>query len=591
MRLVRCMKLTFKSFTMLALAFIMLYTGFASANRPAGGSAALSQTLSAEELFTPEEREYISTRPAINAASINGAAPLSFSDEKGQIQGIFMLIMEKISEISGLAFNYSLYDSTADIMKNNPEIIYGITPSYSTGGILLSEPFLETKTILFMNSSVSPDSLGDKIYAAVKGSSSVDGINEENIKYYDNREDALNAVEKGDADYGYGNAFSVAYYSMLNNYKNVVTVPIGKETRKYCIGVLKGDEMLLSIFNKSIATIDQSEIQALILDVASRIDRNVTLDNVLDSYGTQIAAIALFVMSALLVSVISIVRVSNKLREQNTKYLVLSQISNEYIYEYFPRENYLKLSEKFKDIFNTPESMNEAIRILKDALSNRKNLLNSIIRIPMPDGKTKFFKAINSNICGHRGRTDCIIGKLIDVSDEIAEKEKLLVKSQTDGLTGLYNAATTRDLITARVGSRKDTEIDALILMDCDGFKSINDTYGHYVGNQVLEHIATNLKSSFKKTDILGRIGGDEFCVYLKDVPSVSFVQGKCLAISQQIKNAIKEEDVSVSIGISMVYKKEGYEDIFKKADMALYKAKSKGKSHVVIFDEEMNYQ
>ena len=70
----------------------------------------------------------------------------------------------------------------------------------------------------------------DKIYAAIKGCPSR-RIKPEKAIYFNTREEGLNAVEKGQADYGYGNAYSVAYYTLLNNYKNIVTVPQEKETR------------------------------------------------------------------------------------------------------------------------------------------------------------------------------------------------------------------------------------------------------------------------------------------------------------------------------------------------------------------------
>ncbi|NLC77082.1 MAG: GGDEF domain-containing protein [Clostridia bacterium] len=212
---------------------------------------------------------------------------------------------------------------------------------------------------------------------------------------------------------------------------------------------------------------------------------------------------------------------------------------------------------------------------------------DDIIRLLLPGGRTGAFKAINSYIYDPRGRTECIIGKLIDVSEEIAEKEELLIKSQIDEMTGLYNAATTRNLIIARLQQKENHITDAFILMDCDNFKNINDTQGHLAGNQALKHIAAVMKQTFRNTDILGRLGGDEFCVYMKDVPSVTFVNEKCRKLCTLIKNTAEDADLSVSIGIAMVGDIESYEAIFKKADAVLYLAKDRGKAQIIIYNSD----
>ncbi|NMA67673.1 MAG: GGDEF domain-containing protein, partial [Clostridiaceae bacterium] len=352
-------------------------------------------------------------------------------------------------------------------------------------------------------------------------------------------------------------------------------------------GVLSDDEVLLSIINKSLSLIDAKQMHTLILDVASHIDRKITLDAVFDNYGTEILITALIVLSILLFSVFSNIRVSNKLREQNRKYEVLSQISNEYLYEYFVKEKHLKLYDKFNELFNTQESIEEVVTILKNSFSNHNNdWLDNIIRLPLPDGKVGIFKVINTNIYDVKGRTECIIGKLIDVSAEVAEKEELLIKSQIDELTGLNNAATTKELIIERIELKQDHVTDAFILIDCDNFKEINDTHGHLVGNQVLEHIAMMMKQTYRKTDILGRVGGDEFCIYMKEIPSVTFVQKKSQKLSDLIRTTIDKMSFSISMGIVLICKKEPYEVIFKKADTALYQAKSKGKAQSIIYCE-----
>jgi diguanylate cyclase (GGDEF)-like protein len=351
---------------------------------------------------------------------------------------------------------------------------------------------------------------------------------------------------------------------------------------------MRDDKILLSIINKAIETIDEEQIQTIILDTVSHIERKVTLSMIMDAYGKEIIVTSILVVSILLFNIFSNVRTSNKLREQNKKYEVLSQISNEYIFEYYVKERNLKLSDKFKGLFVTPESYNEMSNILKEIFSNNiTDLSDNIIKLPLSDKRIGYFKAINTNILDQGGKTNYIIGKLVDVSEEVVEKEALLVKAQTDGLTGLYNATTTKYMIIDRLDTKKNHDIDALILMDCDGFKSINDTQGHLVGDGVLESVALSLKQTFRNTDIIGRIGGDEFCVYLKSIQSIDSVIGKCKQLDEYISRKFTNLDVSVSKGIALITQKEAYEDVFKKADTALYQAKSKGKSLTIVWEKQ----
>ena len=149
-------------------------------------------------------------------------------------------------------------------------------------------------------------------------------------------------------------------------------------------------------------------------------------------------------------------------------------------------------------------------------------------------------------------------------------------------MTGLYNASTAKERIIERLRSRGD-QLDAFLLMDCDKFKEINDTYGHLTGNQILEHLGRSLKLVFRSTDIIGRMGGDEFCVYIRDIPSHDFTQLKFQQLSSRIKNVIEDIDVSISAGVVLVRKAVAYDDLFEQADSALYQAKRMGGARMVL--------
>lgn len=545
-----------------------------------------NMTVEANSFLTKEEKAYIEKSPIIKAASLNGVAPIQYTDGNGEIQGISKRVIDKISDMTGLVFECKLYDSLDEISKSDYDILFGVSYNYAFPNMILSKPFLKSETILYTNSSSKIQQLDDKIYAAVKGSALPEGIKEENSIYYKTREESINAVENGQADYGYGNAYSVAFYTLQNGYKNIVSIPKGKESREYCIGFSNDDEILISIINKSLSEIDENQMQSIILDVISHIDRKITLSMVVNVYGKGIFIFIFFVIIILLISVISNVQANNKLRMQNKRHEALSEISNEYLYEYSAKRNHLELSEKCIQLFGTQETFNKTVCILKNILSNNNSESNtSEIKLPLDSGEMGVFKIISLVVLDEKGSLDSIIGKLIDISEEAAEKKVLVNKSQVDGLTGLYNAITTKELILDRINNRSKGKVDAFILLDLDFFKKINDEFGHLMGDKVLEHVGKNIKLTFRNTDIVGRIGGDEFCVYMKGIPSVSFVQIKC---QQLLKKLIYKENedvhVSISIGISLVNGDESYEDLFKMADEALYKAKENGRGQIVIF-------
>ncbi|NMA04324.1 MAG: GGDEF domain-containing protein [Clostridiales bacterium] len=129
--------------------------------------------------------------------------------------------------------------------------------------------------------------------------------------------------------------------------------------------------------------------------------------------------------------------------------------------------------------------------------------------------------------------------------------------------------------------------MDSLIIIDCDNFKDINDNYGHLKGDLALENISKGLRLTFRQTDIVGRIGGDEFCVYMHDIPSVDFVYSKCRQLVHNIQELNKEFQINVSIGIAILKKQSTYENLFKQADDALYRAKTNGRSQIIIYREK----
>ena len=170
-----------------------------------------------------------------------------------------------------------------------------------------------------------------------------------------------------------------------------------------------------------------------------------------------------------------------------------------------------------------------------------------------------------------------------DIDSQKTIQAKLKSEAERDLLTNLYNKITTQNLIEAYLLSEGATGTHAMILMDIDSFKIINDTIGHSEGDRILAMFADCMKQSFRDSDIISRVGGDEFLVFMKNINSIALVCDKLNKFLSAFKNKGIEMDIdirlSASIGIS-IFRKDGitYDELFKKADFALYKAKKTGK-------------
>ena len=178
-----------------------------------------------------------------------------------------------------------------------------------------------------------------------------------------------------------------------------------------------------------------------------------------------------------------------------------------------------------------------------------------------------------------------------DINEQKKIEFQLKNKAERDSLTGLYNRVTAEGFITKMLKEYEGTR-SAFLMLDLDDFKNINDLHGHYAGDFVLQSIADVLKSSFRSDDIVARMGGDEFCVFIKRIPSEKFLLRKAEEIAEGFEHiaykGIEENTISMSIGIAICPDHGNtFIQLYKKADYALYQAKALGKNRASIYTEE----
>ena len=160
--------------------------------------------------------------------------------------------------------------------------------------------------------------------------------------------------------------------------------------------------------------------------------------------------------------------------------------------------------------------------------------------------------------------------------------EHLTYGNQHDELTGLYNRSAYNLMRT-----ELDMSHNALLLVDVDKFKSINDTYGHDVGDLVLKRVAEVLTYSFRATDLVFRLGGDEFVIIMNNVDSSMrlVTQRKIEQANVMLQKPTNDlPPTSLSVGVAFGDRKNAEGDIFKDADTALYRMKEEGRCGCYIF-------
>ena len=181
---------------------------------------------------------------------------------------------------------------------------------------------------------------------------------------------------------------------------------------------------------------------------------------------------------------------------------------------------------------------------------------------------------------------------LRNTDSEHRKNDELRQKAERDSLTGLYNKGYVKELIQKALAVPETKK--ALLVLDMDGFKKINDNLGHLFGDAVISDMALTLTEVFSGADILGRVGGDEFVVCIREADDREQINALCEKLRNMLRRSFKYGDgkilnVSGSIGIVMSpeYGTQ-YDELFGYADTALYEAKQRGRDMHVFYTKEI---
>jgi len=305
-------------------------------------------------------------------------------------------------------------------------------------------------------------------------------------------------------------------------------------------------------------------------------------------------------------------RVQDALRDSEERYALAVRGANDGIWDWDLRTNKIYFSPRWKsmlgysedEIEDDPEEWFkyvhpddvEKIKIdISAHISKTTTHFENEYRIMHKDGEYRWMVSRGLAVWDHDGYATRIAGSQTDITDRKNAEQKLLHDAFYDSLTGLPNRALFTDRLNYAIerAKRREDYGFAVLFMDIDRFKDINDSLGHLMGDQLLKAIAKKLLSGIRATDTVARFGGDEFVILMDDVRDSS----NAIRVANWIQNEytspfnLKDHDVFVSTSIGIVLSTTGYqrpEDVLRDADIAMYSAKAKGKARYEIFEPGM---
>jgi diguanylate cyclase (GGDEF)-like protein/PAS domain S-box-containing protein len=305
-------------------------------------------------------------------------------------------------------------------------------------------------------------------------------------------------------------------------------------------------------------------------------------------------------------------RVENALRESEERYALAVRGANDGIWDWDLKTNRIYFSPRWKTMLGYAEdeigaSLNEWLnRVHPEDLEQLKIALRSHIegtaeqlenehRILHKDGSYRWMLCRGLTVRDANGAAYRLAGSQADITDRKYAEEKLLHDAFYDLLTGLPNRALFKDHLSLAVerAKRKPGFMFAVLFLDLDRFKDVNDSLGHSVGDELLIAVGRKLESRLRSTDTVARFGGDEFVILLDDIQEVN----NAVQVAQWVLSELSspfyfnQRAVYINASIGIVFSTIGYvrpEEVLRDADIAMYHAKATGKGRYEIFTPSM---
>lgn len=590
------------------------------------------------QFYTREEVEYVDSARTLRVAYEADRKPLSFTDEHGEFRGICREIFDRISELSGLRFEYvelPAGEISYDYLQSQHiDLITGVeynSANMNSRGIFMSRPYISSRKVMVSRPEFIYSPKENYKVAVIAGSKTLKSVLNEKypnmeIINYDTLDECLRALYMGEVDILLQNQYVVEGLVGKPIYNEFSVIPIDGLKDEHCFSTIVSlndaygmDEeestLVISILNKAIAQITDVEMDNIVMCATVENQYELDIFDFLYSYRFTIAM--LFILAVVILAVNAFVQKERKETEkhrreeerrnilQQKRYKTIIDSSQDLFYEIGLNGEGNISSEKIKKKFGweIPAEVDaldfaKAMEILHvhpdDEHVFRQSMLTEgegnydeqVLRLQKADGEYIWCRVSRTLLMDENGNLVSVLGKIVDVDEEVKEKTSLVRKTRTDLLTGLLNKQTfkkeVRDYLEVNSGIGA-----CFVFIDLDHFKDINDVFGHAIGDKVIKETAKKIQLLFANFDLVGRFGGDEFCVFVKEIPKDTLVDRLDFAIKKMEQEYQYESGtvkISASIGATYCFKqKVTYEELMDVADAAAYKAKDNGRNCYIL--------
>ena len=548
--------------------------------------------------LTQSEEEYLSSAGILRAGLLRDQPPFQYEKE-GASAGIAADLLELIAQKTGLSFEMVLMDSPEELYaaleKGDIDLIASTPYLYDlaqANAFSMTRPYLTSAYALLMRPALSEDSLAGKRMAVSLYNGYEGGIEGERVEC-GTMSECIEALMDGRADYTYVDGYMAQYYLNQGGYRNFKIVLQPEVSRQVSLAVSQQrDRTLLSILNKAILSIPDEEMEQFVYRNTSD-SFSLSLGVLVERYPwATLGAVGGFLSLVILFLLLMLYqrgRANRRMEMDLQKHLGVYEVSNDYYFEYDYHNDKLfyslpaSVGGEFKSrIMEVKPDTEEEQARRKDFIQLITGRPDGVIEIqgPLLSGEMHWQRITLKIIRDDRGVPAYSLGRINLIDEEKEEKQALLEKAQRDSLTWVYNAQSCRDKVVGMLKEKGDRSQGAMLMIDVDFFKSVNDRFGHPAGDAILRQVAQVLKSSFRAGDVVGRPGGDEFQVYMSRVQDLDVLKRKCEAILLQIhKLALPNgAPMTVSIGAALARDGDDYDALYRRADSALYRVKNTGR-------------
>lgn len=585
---------------------------------------------------TSEQRAYVESADVIKVGYTQGNVPLSYTDsETGEFAGITRDILDQIQELSGLRFEYvPLPEGNVDyqyLKENNIVITSDVTYNRwnrRAGKMVVTMPYDYMNKVMIGKSNIIFYRNGSLRIALCSGSQTIDEVIASEYpnfiqQNYETVEAAFDAVLNGDADVVLVNQYVADYWLGRPIYSSLSIIPAEGTGDDHCLAVLDysgpGEEsdykMIKDILDVAISQLTEDDINMIIFqNTISHRYQYTWKDFIYENWVSLSLGVGIVVVLILAQTLISIMRKKNyqvlaekerKLAIQQKRYELIMEKSEDIIFETDLQTGDAPVSGIMRDKFGwslddfraskNPDELMKCWKVHKDDLAalkqayleTRMESKNSecVVRLVKKDVGYVWCRVRRYPILNEKGEVVKVLGNIVNIDQMTKETQRLKTQTRTDAMTGLLNKNTFIADVASYLQEGEQTNF-CMVFFDLDHFKQVNDRLGHLVGDMAIKEAAQKLQLNFANVDFVSRFGGDEFCIFVKNIP-IETIQDKLEYLRQKMYAEYHKLDqtVKVTASIGAVYyhrPEKNVQMILDEADKAAYQAKCDGRNRVV---------